>query len=190
MDLKLTGGEASVAERTAVDAHVAVHGTARDQLLPLLHAVNDRIGWISPGAIDHLSVTLDVAPAEIFGVASFYDLFSFEDRSGPTIHRCVDIACQVNGATVGAGERASPCLGRCEQAPAALLIEAGEQPRAEVYPPATADRPLASWAILGSCCSGASGSSTPAASTTTGLTMATTPCAGPSLSARPGCCGS
>src|ERR1035437_10227893 len=132
MDLKLSGGVASVAERTAIDTHVADHGTARDELLPLLHAVNDRVGWISPGAIDHLAVAIDVAPADIFGVASFYDHFSFEERSGPVVHRCVDIACQVNGATVARGEQASPCLGLCEQAPAALLIEAGERPRAEV----------------------------------------------------------
>src|ERR1700676_859735 len=132
MDLKLSGGAASAADRAAIDTHVAAHGTARDQLLPLLHAINDRVGWISRGAIDHLSLTIDVAPADIFGVASFYDLFSFEDRSGPTVHRCVDIACQVNGATVADGEHASPCLGLCEQAPAALLIEPGEPPPADV----------------------------------------------------------
>jgi NADH-quinone oxidoreductase subunit F len=132
MDLKLSGGVASATESGAIDSHVATHGAARDQLLPLLHAVNDRVGWISPGAISHLAVAMDVAPAEIYGVASFYDLFAFEERSGPLVHRCVDIACQINGASVAPGEHASPCLGLCEQAPAALLIEPGERPRAEV----------------------------------------------------------
>jgi NADH-quinone oxidoreductase subunit F len=70
-----------------------------------------------------------VAPAEIFGVASFYHLFSLEPRSGPVVHRCVDIACQVNGAVVADDEHASPCLGLCERAPAALVIEAGAPPR-------------------------------------------------------------
>jgi NADH-quinone oxidoreductase subunit F len=134
MDLKVSGAAASAAERAAIDAHAASHGTARDQLLPLLHAVNDRVGWISPGAVEHLAVTIDVAPAEIFGVASFYDLFSLEDRSGPVVRRCVDIACQVNGAAVAHGEQASPCLGLCERAPAALVVEAGPQPRAEAHP--------------------------------------------------------
>jgi len=100
MDLKLSSGVASAVERTTIDAHVTAHGTARDQLLPLLHAVNDRVGWLSPGAISHLAAAIDVAPAEIFGVASFYDLFSLQPRSGPVVHRCVDIACQVNGAVV------------------------------------------------------------------------------------------
>jgi NADH-quinone oxidoreductase subunit F len=132
VDLKLSGGMASAAERAAIDAHVAAHGTARDQLLPLLHALNDRVGWISPGAVDHLAVAIDVAPAEIFGVASFYDLFSLEHRSGPVVHRCVDIACQVNGASVGDGEKASPCLGLCERAPAALVVTPGQPASIEV----------------------------------------------------------
>ena len=73
-----------------------------------------------------------MAPAEIYGVATFYDLFSLTPRSGPVVRRCVDVACQVRGAAVGPGEHASPCLGLCERAPAALVIEAGEDPRAEV----------------------------------------------------------
>ena len=140
MDLKLSGTVASPVERALVDAHVATHGRARDQLLPLLHELDDHVGWISPAAIEHLAVALDVAPAEIFGVASFYDLFSLEPRSGPVVHRCVDIACQVMGATVGPGEHASPCLGLCERAPAALVIEAGEVPRTEIV--AAPEQPL------------------------------------------------
>jgi NADH-quinone oxidoreductase subunit F len=131
MDLKISGAAASAAERAAIDAHVAARGTARDQLLPLLHAINDGVGWISPGAVEHLASTIDVAPAEIFAVASFYDLFSLEDRPGPVVRRCVDIACQVNGAAVAPGEHASPCLGLCDRAPAALVVEAGAPPRVE-----------------------------------------------------------
>ena len=132
MDLKLSGSLAADAERAVIDAHVARHGTGRDQLLPLLHVVNGRVGWISPGAVNHLATAIDVAPAEIFAVASFYDLFAFDAPAGPVVHRCVDIACQIAGATVGPGEHASPCLGLCERAPAALIIDAGEAPRAEI----------------------------------------------------------
>jgi NADH-quinone oxidoreductase subunit F len=132
MDLKLSGAVASPAERAVIDAHVARHGTARDQLLPLLHAVNDRVGWVSPGAVDHLAVALDVAPADIFGVAGFYDFFSLEERGPRVVRRCVDIACQVNGAVVGDGEHPSPCLGLCERAPAALVTHSGEVPGTEV----------------------------------------------------------
>ena len=43
MDLKVSGAVPSAAERIAIDTHVAAHGTARDQLLPLLHAIHDRV---------------------------------------------------------------------------------------------------------------------------------------------------
>ena len=135
MDLRLLGQLATETERQAIDAHAAAHGTARDQLLPALHAVNDRVGWISPGAVECLATSLDVAPAEIHGVASFYDLFTFEAPHGPVTHRCVDISCQLAGATVGPDEHASPCLGLCERAPAALRITPGETATAEVIAP-------------------------------------------------------
>ncbi|HEV2101871.1 MAG TPA: NAD(P)H-dependent oxidoreductase subunit E, partial [Candidatus Acidoferrum sp.] len=46
----------------------------RDLLLPVLHSVQSRIGWLSPGALNYVSVRLDVPPAEVHSVASFYDL--------------------------------------------------------------------------------------------------------------------
>ncbi len=95
-------------------------------LLPALHALQDRVGWISRGGLDHVCRRLSVAPAEAYGVASFYDLFKLEPRPERTVHACVDIACAVAGGPVD-GEP-SPCLGLCEHAPAALVVEAGESP--------------------------------------------------------------
>ena len=46
-------------QRTAADGHVAYGGHAarsrRHLLITVLHAVQERIGWISPGALDHIS---------------------------------------------------------------------------------------------------------------------------------------
>ena len=124
-----------------LDRHVARGGhDLRDQrhrLLPVLHAVNDRVGFISRGAINHIALRLDVAPAEIYGVATFYGLFSTTERPARQVHVCVDLACQMTGATVPDGAHESPCLGLCERAPAALLVEAGEVPRQAVIAPAT-----------------------------------------------------
>ena len=65
--------------RRAEDAHVAYGGHAararRHLLITVLHAVQERIGWISPGALDYVSERLTVPPAEAYGVASFYALF-------------------------------------------------------------------------------------------------------------------
>jgi NADH-quinone oxidoreductase subunit F len=167
MDLKVSSHTASADEIDAVDSllcaptsswssvgaadrrddhHMARGGhelrNERGRLLPVLHAVNDRVGWISRGAINYIALRLDVAPAEIYGVATFYGLFSTAERAPRQVHVCVDLACQMAGAPgehhLPAGCHASPCLGVCERAPAALRIEAGQPPRADVIAPATA----------------------------------------------------
>ena len=127
--------------RSADDRHVA-HGAGtrvhRHQLLPTLHAVNDRVGWISPGAVNYIAVRLDIAPAEIYGVATFYGLFSTTEQLGPQVHVCVDLACQIAGVTADDAHRIgghpSPCLGLCERAPARMIIEPGVAPRTYVTP--------------------------------------------------------
>ena len=128
------------------DRHIARGGhdlrEQRHRLLPVLHAVNDRVGFISRGAINHIALRLDVAPAEIYGVATFYGLFSTTERAARQVHVCVDLACRMAGGPTGHGDlpdgaHESPCLGLCERAPAALVIEAGEQPHQHVVAPAT-----------------------------------------------------
>ena len=182
MDLHLTPSQATTEEKTAVDAvlgdaqtgwdggqrkvakdgHVAFGGQAsrskRHFLLPVLHAIQERIGWISPGALNYASLRLDVPPAEAHGVASFYDLFSLERRPPVVVHVCEDLACMTRGSTAlcaelerklgpagapCAGGRASwqrsPCLGLCERAPAALITTAGDTPHEQVIAPSTAE---------------------------------------------------
>lgn len=114
----------------------------RDLLLPGLHAVNDRVGWISEGALDYLCRRLTVPPAEAYGVATFYAMFAVKPRPAKVLHVCTDLACASRGSTAlcadleerlgaagsaagGVVWQASPCLGLCERAPAALVIQAG-----------------------------------------------------------------
>jgi len=162
MDLHVVGPLASPVERAAIesvtgprepgfDGHGARGGhAARDRrqlLLPALHAVQSRVGWISQPALNEICRRLSVPPAEAYGVASFYALLSLKPRPPVVAHVCDDIACLAQGAERLCGdlERTlgppgtpnadgsatwlrSPCLGLCEQAPAALLSSAGEAP--------------------------------------------------------------
>ena len=151
MDLKLSSHTPTQAEIAAIDALLGATAdyddrlnraghdlrAQRHQLLPVLHAVNDRVGWISRGAINHIAARLDVAPAEIYGVATFYGLFSTEERPSRQVHVCIDLACQIAGAEVPDGAHASPCLGLCERAPAVYVVDAGEQSGQGVLGPAT-----------------------------------------------------
>ncbi|MFE6407190.1 NADH-ubiquinone oxidoreductase-F iron-sulfur binding region domain-containing protein [Streptomyces sp. NPDC057837] len=122
----------------------------RDLLLPGLHAINDRVGWISGGALDYLCRRLTVPPAEAYGVATFYAMFSVQPRPATVLHVCTDLACAAAGAPglcsgieerlgpgSGVSVQRSPCLGLCERAPAALAIRAGDPVRTAVSAPAT-----------------------------------------------------
>jgi NADH-quinone oxidoreductase subunit F len=113
----------------------------RHLLLPTLLALQDRIGWVSPAALDYVCERLLVPPAEAYGVAGFYALISTEPRPPLVLHVCDDVACLARGAgricdelerrwgPQGSGGEAtwhrSPCLGRCDTAPAALLQRTG-----------------------------------------------------------------
>lgn len=172
MDLRFPDAEPTLAEVQALDAYLGQAGVEgwerelggahraavlRPRLLGGLHALQDRVGWISPGGLGELSRRLDVPPAEAYGVATFYAMFAVEERPLRTVHVCADLACQTRGAGPlldafegDAGESAgvrwvpSPCLGLCERAPAVLVTEAGDPAVEAVIAPATiADVPVA-----------------------------------------------
>jgi NADH-quinone oxidoreductase subunit F len=150
-DLHFTSATASPEERTAIETFVAatchpepVEGR-RQLLLPALHAINDRVGWLSEGALNYVCERLAVPPAEAYGVATFYAMFSTKERAAELVHVCDDIACRGAGAeelfhaleNSGAHVMRSPCLGLCNRAPAALLTKAGPEPVAVQIAPAT-----------------------------------------------------
>ena len=159
-----TGGE-----RDGRDDHTAHGGhDARDDrhlLLPCLHAVQSAVGWISEGALDYICRRLTVPPADAYGVATFYALLATAPRPRRVVHVCDDIACRCRGAEAICAELErrvgpawhppegdahaippagtwirSPCLGHCDQAPAAFLTVAGPEPVERLFGNATADR--------------------------------------------------
>ena len=145
--------EATDAEMAAVDEAIADWGPAtvrvserlvrggrarsrerRHLLLPALHALQRAAGWISPGGLDHACRVLEVPPAEAYGVATFYHLFTHEPPAADdTVHVCDDVACRLVGAvgliddlrTGGHHVKSSPCLGQCERAPAVMVQRRG-----------------------------------------------------------------
>ncbi|TMF41848.1 MAG: NADH-quinone oxidoreductase subunit E, partial [Chloroflexi bacterium] len=122
-------------QRTPADDHLARGGHAsrsrRDLLLPVLHALQDEIGWISRGGLEYACRRLDVPPADAYGVATFYDRFTLDEQPPLTVTVCDDIVCKCNGADdllreLGdAAVRRSPCLGLCDRAPAARMERPG-----------------------------------------------------------------
>ena len=148
MDIRTAGGPATEEEIAAVDGllgspeslweggerhpaddHVAFGGRAlrsqRHLLLPVLHAIQDRVGWVSRAALEYACRRLSIPPAEAYGVVSFYARFALEPRAEVTLHVCDDISCMLAGAKVVEGGRPVPCLGLCDRAPAALVERSG-----------------------------------------------------------------
>jgi NADH-quinone oxidoreductase subunit F len=92
MDLRHLDTEATPHERRAVDAVVppgepprrwAEVVRRRAFLLPALHALQDAVGHVSEGGLGYVCRRLHVAPAEAYGVATFYHLFTVGERPGP-----------------------------------------------------------------------------------------------------------
>jgi NADH-quinone oxidoreductase subunit F len=160
VDIRTTGGPATAEEIAAVDGvlgdpsslweggsrrpeddHVGFGGAAarsqRPLLLPVLHSIQDRVGWVSRGALEYACRRLSIPPAEAYGVVSFYARFALEERAPLALHVCDDIACKGAGADAlcdaleqsagpaGKSWHRSPCLGLCDRAPAALVERAG-----------------------------------------------------------------
>jgi NADH-quinone oxidoreductase subunit F len=140
-----TGWDGGV-ERSDRDLRVVRGGReARDRrhlLLPALHALQGGVGWISRGGLNYLSQRLSVPPAEAYGVATFYAMFSVEERPPTVVHVCDDLVCGAEGGRALCEELErdvapegtdaggytwvrSPCVGMCEQAPAVFAQRAG-----------------------------------------------------------------
>ena len=136
-DIRYRNESPSAEEVIAIDAALPI-GCAgrRDLLLPALHAANDRVGWVSPGALNHICRTLEIAPADAYSVATFYDLLRVSEMPSTVVLKCVDLACRINAASVSLPDDVtlidSPCLGLCERAPAAAMRIAGETPSLEL----------------------------------------------------------
>jgi NADH-quinone oxidoreductase subunit F len=162
VDIRTTGGPPTTEEIAAVDEvlgdpeslwqggarrpaddHIAFGGHAtrsqRHLLLPVLHGIQDRVGWVSRGALEYACRRLSIPPAEAYGVVSFFGRFALDERPALTLHVCDDIACKCAGADSlcaeleqsvgpeGTAWHRSPCLGLCDRAPAALVERAGSR---------------------------------------------------------------
>lgn len=164
-DLKFGTAIPTDSERAAVDNTISFFGPAtievsermvyagrnraverRHLLLPALHALQRAAGWISPGGLTYACRALEVPPAEAYGVATFYHLFTSETPNPEKVfHVCDDIACCLAGSTkliedlteAGYETRSSPCLGQCERGPAIFVQRIGAEDKVivEAKPP-------------------------------------------------------
>ncbi len=71
----------------------------RDDLIPLLHAIQEEYGFLSEELIIEIGKYLNISVNKIFGVATFYDNFRFGPKGKYHIRLCHGTACHVAGST-------------------------------------------------------------------------------------------
>jgi formate dehydrogenase subunit gamma len=110
-------------------------------LLPILHGIQDRLGYIPPGAVPVIADGLNLSRADVHGVISFYHYFRDTKPGRHTIHLCRAEACQAmnqkateahakqalgvdfHGTTTNGAFTLEPvyCLGNCACSPAMMV---------------------------------------------------------------------
>ncbi len=128
------------------DAHrkTGVEPRRRDLLIEHLHRVQDRYGRLSAAHLAALAREMKLSQTEVYEVATFYHHFDVVKEGGTpppplTVRVCDSLSCELAGAgelmtglarALGTGVRvvAAPCVGRCEQAPVAVV---GQNPVAQ-----------------------------------------------------------
>jgi formate dehydrogenase subunit gamma len=126
-----------------IQAHIETHKAAPGALLPLLHAIQDDIGYIPEESYGIISRALNLSVAEVHGVVSFYHHFRTSPPGRHVLHICRAESCQAMGSdaleayaksrlgvdyheTSGDGNiTLEPvyCLGNCALSPAVMLDE-------------------------------------------------------------------
>ena len=127
--------------RQATTRALADHADAPGALLPILHAIQDALGFVPPEAIDPIAARLNVSRADVHGVLSFYHDFRTSPAARHVLRLCRAEACQAMGGArleaelrrrlaLDAEDRDAAhdlmlepvyCFGACACAPAAML---------------------------------------------------------------------
>ena len=137
---KLKGRQADELSLEAVRSLIGLGPHRRDLLIEHLHKLNDAYRCLHDHHLVALAKEMNISMAEVFEVATFYHHFEVvrgdEQAPGLLVRVCDGLSCELAGAQdllarlpailgqgVGADVRvvAAPCVGRCEQAPVAVV---------------------------------------------------------------------
>jgi NADH-quinone oxidoreductase subunit E len=121
--------------RAEIEDAMARYPDRHSAAIPALHAAQQMHGWCSPEAIEQVACVMQVTPAYLDSVASFYDMLEQRPVGRHSIYVCTNISCSLRGADAllaAIGEAAAAdeadfnvrsfeCLGACDIAPMASV---------------------------------------------------------------------
>jgi formate dehydrogenase subunit gamma len=98
METKPAREPTRTAQTRLVEEIVEAHAERAGALLPTLHAIQDRLGFIPGEAVAVIAARLNLSRAEVHGVISFYHFFRTTAPGKQTLYICRAEACQSMGA--------------------------------------------------------------------------------------------
>jgi NADH-quinone oxidoreductase subunit E len=128
--------EVPEALRAEIEAHMAKYPDRHSATLPALAAAQRLHGWCSDEAIQQVAAVMQVTPAYLSSVATFYDMLRTSPTGSRYLYVCTSVACHLRNAKAvfdaiaeEAGEqgltdfevREFECLGACDMAPMASI---------------------------------------------------------------------
>ncbi len=134
------GSSPNTSHHAAVETAIALHAARPGGLLPLLHAIQDRLGYVPPQVLPRIAEALNISRADVHGVITFYHDFRTSPAGRHIVKLCRAEACQSMGAdalaqhaearletqfhhTSAHGITLEPvyCLGDCACSPAMMI---------------------------------------------------------------------
>ncbi len=130
-------------EKREIDAHLHEYEQKRGAVIDALKIVQSRRGWVSDETLRDVANHLDLTPAEVDGVATFYSRIFRRPIGRHVIAICDSVVCWMMGyenllqhlsgkLKIGLGETSpdgrftllpNACLGCCDRAPAMMIDE-------------------------------------------------------------------
>ena len=130
-----------MAPDAVVAAAIALHADRPGGLLPLLHEVQDRFGYVPPHCVPIIAQAMRLSVAEVHGVIGFYHHFRRSPPGRHVLRICLAEACQsmgsrqlleharkltgtdLHGTSADGALTLEPvyCLGNCACSPAVML---------------------------------------------------------------------
>lgn len=124
-----------------VNATMRRNGYAGHALIETLHSVQDAFGFLDEGSLRFVAASLDLPLSKVFGVATFYHLFTLKPKGRHACVVCTGTACYIKGAgalverlqdhyDINPGETTGDdrlslltarCVGACGLAPAIVI---------------------------------------------------------------------
>jgi len=140
-DFPATKSKPEAPAHPAIDEALAEHETRPGALLPILHAIQDAIGYVPIDAIPRIATALNLSRAEVHGVITFYHHFRTSPPGRHVVQLCRAEACQSMGSAALAEEIKAQlgidfhqtsadgavslepvyCLGNCACSPAVMI---------------------------------------------------------------------